>query len=81
MPRDSVDRHVREAQAPSSSEHAVPLIMPTPGIVIFEAEDIGAAQQIMEGDPTVRAGVFMARLNSFKLFFGRPRVLSSDSGA
>ena len=51
------------------------------GIVIFEAEDLGAVQQIMEGDPAVRSGVFMARLNSFKLSFGWPGILLLDSGS
>jgi uncharacterized protein YciI len=55
--------------------------MSPPGVVIFEAENVEAAQQIMEGDRAVRAGMFMARLNTFKLSFGGPGILSLDSGS
>ncbi|MCH7884317.1 MAG: SRPBCC domain-containing protein [Planctomycetes bacterium] len=59
------------AYYPDSGGHAAPLEMPTPGIVIFRARDLTEAKRIMESDPAVRAGVFMARLNAFKLAFIR----------
>ena len=59
------------AYYPESGGHGAPLEMPTPGIVIFRARDLTEAKRIMESDPAVRAGVFMARLNAFKLAFIR----------
>ena len=59
------------AYYPDSGGHGAPLEMPTPGIVIFRAPDLTEAKRIMESDPAVRAGVFMARLNAFKLAFIR----------
>lgn len=56
---------------PTGSEHAIPLEMPTPGIVVFEADSLEQAKEIMEGDPAVQAGVFKARLNSIRLAFVR----------
>lgn len=56
---------------PRGSAHAVPLEMPTPGIVVFRADDADAARKVMEDDPAVRAGVFMARVNQFHLAFQR----------
>ncbi len=59
------------AYYPDGSGPGAPLEMPTPGIVIFRARDLTEAKRIMESDPAVRAGVFMARLNEFKLSFIR----------
>lgn len=56
---------------PRGSADAVPLEMPTPGIVVFQADDAEAARKIMENDPAVRAGVFKARVNQFHLAFQR----------
>ena len=47
------------------------LDMPAPGIVVFEAEGDEEARRIMEGDPAVKAGVFKAQVNAFKLSFVR----------
>jgi uncharacterized protein YciI len=54
---------------PESSKEAISLEMPTPGIVLFVAEDLEAAKKIMEADPAIRTGVFKARLNSFRKAF------------
>lgn len=56
---------------PQNSEKALPLELPTPGIVVFEAADADEARRIMEGDPAVRADVFRARVNLFHLAFSR----------
>ena len=56
---------------PEHSDDTVSLEMPTPGIVVFEADGLDAARKIMEGDPAVKAGVFKARLNTFNLAFQR----------
>lgn len=56
---------------PTGSADAVPLEMPTPGIVVFQADDAEAARKIMENDPAVRAGVFKAWVNQFHLAFQR----------
>lgn len=56
---------------PQNIEKALPLELPTPGIVVFEAADAGEARRIMEGDPAVRAGLFKARVNRFHLAFLR----------
>ncbi len=37
------------------------------GIVVFEAEDLEAAQALMESDPSVRAGLQTAELHPFKV--------------
>ncbi len=44
-----------------------------PGIVIFEAPDEEAARRIMEDDPAVKAGVFVAELHPMALSFVRGR--------
>jgi uncharacterized protein YndB with AHSA1/START domain/uncharacterized protein YciI len=46
---------------------ALPFEIPAPGVVIFQAEDDAAARRIMEGDPTVQAGIFKARANPMHL--------------
>ena len=56
---------------PDKDGDALPLEMPTPGIVVFEAESAEAARKIMTNDPAVEAGVFKARLNEFRLVFHR----------
>lgn len=56
---------------PEGVGDVVPFDMPTPGIVVFEAQSPEAARAIMENDPAVKAGVFMARLNGFTLAFHR----------
>ncbi len=56
---------------PATGGDAPPLEMPTPGIVVFEAANIEEARKIMEADPAVCEGVFKARVNSFRLAFGR----------
>jgi uncharacterized protein YndB with AHSA1/START domain/uncharacterized protein YciI len=50
---------------------ALALDMAPPGIVVFEAEGDEEARRIMEGDPAVKAGVFKAQVNPFKLSFSR----------
>jgi uncharacterized protein YciI len=59
------------AHYPSTSAGAAPLQMPTPGIVLFKARDLEAAVRIMEADPAVRAGVFKAQLNAFRIAFSQ----------
>jgi hypothetical protein len=62
---------VDPAHYPSESGRAVKFEMPTPGLVVFEAPDVEAARRIVEGDPAVDAGVFMARFHAFNLAFIR----------
>ncbi len=50
---------------------AVPLEMPTPGIVVFEADSLEEARAVMEQDPAVAGGVFKARLNEMRIAFRR----------
>jgi uncharacterized protein YciI len=38
-----------------------------PGIVVFEAEDIKAAQVLIENDPAVKAGIFHAELRPYRV--------------
>ena len=56
---------------PDTDSDTIPFEMPTPGIVVFEAQDAEAARKIMANDPAVKAGVFKARLNEFRLVFHR----------
>ncbi len=56
-------------QAPEGT--ALALDMAPPGIVVFAAESDEEARRIMEADPAVKAGVFKAQVNSFKLSFSR----------
>lgn len=51
------------------AEGGLPLDLPTPGLIVFKARDLGEAQEIMEGDPAIAAGVFKARVNAFTLSF------------
>ncbi|HSP76957.1 MAG TPA: SRPBCC domain-containing protein, partial [Myxococcaceae bacterium] len=51
--------------------NALALELPTPGLVVFEAEDDEEARRILEADPAVKAGVFKGRVNPFKLSFWR----------
>ncbi len=44
-----------------------------PGIVVFEAEDTGAACVVMENDPAVKAGVFTAELRPYSVALMRER--------
>jgi uncharacterized protein len=37
------------------------------GIVVFEAEDMEAAQKIAENDPAVVKGIMTARISSFRI--------------
>jgi len=48
-----------------SGDKVLPLEMKPPGVIVFQAPDEAAAKAIMEGDPAVREGLFMARLNPF----------------
>jgi uncharacterized protein YndB with AHSA1/START domain/uncharacterized protein YciI len=64
-------RSVDPAYYPGVSEQIVKFEMPTPGLVVFEAPDVEAARRIVEGDPAVAAGVFMARFHAFNLAFIR----------
>jgi len=41
--------------------------IPSHGIVVFESDSESAAKAIMEGDPAVREGVFLATLKPFQL--------------
>jgi uncharacterized protein YciI len=43
------------------------------GLVVLEAEDEQQARQMMERDPSVRAGVQSAELYPFKTFISRER--------
>lgn len=45
--------------------------IPSHGIVVFEADSESEARAIMEGDPAVREGVFLATLKPFQLAFER----------
>lgn len=51
------------------TEHAIPLELPPPGIVVFKARDDAEARRILENDPAVAAGVFKGRVNAFTLSY------------
>ncbi|MFO0839049.1 MAG: SRPBCC domain-containing protein [Phycisphaerae bacterium] len=54
-----------------STPGAAPFEMQTPGIVVFEARDDAQARETMENDPAVKAGLFKARVASFRMAFVR----------